>query len=284
MATKLVVAGYEFHCTDQGEGQPVLLVHGSVSDHRTWQAQIDVFAERFRVVAYSRRYHWPNTPIAVGADYAMRAQVADLEAVIEALGLGPVHLVGHSYGGFLSLLLACARPDLVRSLVLAEPPVVTLLVSNPPRLSEIVRLLVTRPRTAAALLSFGAKGLGPATAAFRAGKVEEGLQTFGAAVLGRQAFQNLSAARRKQMCDNLIVAEFVGSGFVRVDPGEVGRIACPTLLVTGARSPAIFHRLTDGLEQLLPQAQRIEIAAASHAMHEDNPAAFNAAILAFLSR
>jgi pimeloyl-ACP methyl ester carboxylesterase len=283
MAAKLVVAGYEFHCTRQGDGQPVLLVHGSVSDHRTWQAQIDAFGQRFRVIAYSRRYHWPNTPIAVGADYAMRGQVADIEAVIGALGLGPVHLVGHSYGGFLCLLLASARPDLVRSMVLAEPPVVTLLVSNPPRLSEILRLLVTRPRTAAALLSFGARGLGPATAAFRAGKAEEGLQIFGTAVLGRQAFQNLSDARRKQMRDNLIVAEFLGSGFVRVDPGEVRRIACPTLLATGARSPAVFHRLTDRLEELLPQAQRVEIPAASHGMHEDNPAAFNAAVLGFLS-
>jgi hypothetical protein len=59
------------------------------------------------------------------------------------------------------------------------------------------------------------------------------------------------------MRDNLIVAEFLSSGFVRVDPNEVGRIACPTLLAPGARSPAIFHRLTDRLKELLPQAQRV---------------------------
>jgi pimeloyl-ACP methyl ester carboxylesterase len=85
MAAKLVVDGYEFHCVQQGNGQPVLLVHGSVSDHRSWQAQIDALSQRFRVIAYSRRYHWPNTPIAAGTDYAMSAQVTDLEAVIGTL-------------------------------------------------------------------------------------------------------------------------------------------------------------------------------------------------------
>jgi pimeloyl-ACP methyl ester carboxylesterase len=282
-AAKLAIAGYEFHCVQRGEGKPVLFVHGSVSDYRTWQPQLEAFAQRFRAIAYSRRYHWPNTPIATSADYAMRVHVDDLEAVIGSLGIAPVHLVGHSYGAFLCLLLACRRPDLVRSLVLAEPPLVTLLVSNAPRMSEILRLFATSPRTAMALLKFGASGLGPATAAFRAGDVEKGLRIFGTAVLGREAFQNLSDARLRQARDNLIVAEFLGSGFVSVDPGEMRRIEDPTLLVTGARSPALFHRLTDRLEELLRRVQRVEIPQASHVMHEDNAPAFNAAVLSFLA-
>jgi pimeloyl-ACP methyl ester carboxylesterase len=283
-AAKLAIGGYEFQSVEEGHGQPVLFVHGSVSDHRTWQPQVGAFAARFRAVAYSRRYHWPNAPIADGADYAMREHVEDLEAVIGALGLAPVNLVGHSYGGFLCLRLACHRPDLVGSLALAEPPVVTLLASNPPRLWEIFGLFATRPRTAAALLKFGARGLGPATAAFRAGDVEEGLQIFGTAVLGREAFRSLSDARLRQVRANLIVAEFLGSGFLPIDPREVQRIACPALLITGASSPVLFHRLIDRLEELLPRAQRVQIPEASHIMHEDNPAAFNEAVLSFLAR
>ena len=282
-AERRFMAGYHFHCVQQGDGHPILFVHGSVSDHRTWQPQIETFGSHYRAIAYSRRYHWPNEPIATGADYAMREHVDDLEAVIASLGIAPVHLVGHSYGAFIGLLLACRRPDLLRSLVLAEPPVVTLLASNRPQALEILRLLATRPRTAAALMTFGARGLGPATAAFQAGDVETGLRLFGTAVLGREAFQNLSPVRLREVRDNLIVAEFLGSGFAPVDPSDVRRIECPTLLVTGACSPALFHRLTDRLEELLPRALRVEIAQASHIMHEDNVPAFNAAVLSFLA-
>jgi pimeloyl-ACP methyl ester carboxylesterase len=282
MARELTINGYDFHCVEHGQGPPVVLVHGAISDYRTWQAQQRSLAERFHVIAYSRRYHWPNVPIADGADYAMRMHVADLEAVIGALGLGPVHLVGHSYGAFLCLLLACRRPDLAASLVLAEPPVVTLLVSNPPRIWEILALLATRPRTAAALLKLFAGGLGPATGAFRAGDVEKGLGLFASAILGRQMFEHLPGARLQQMRDNLIVAEFLGSGFLRVDPTDVRKIGCPALLVTGADSPALFHGLADRLEELLPRVERADLLHASHLMHEDNPAAFNAAVYSFL--
>lgn len=280
---KLAVAGYEFHCVERGQGDPVLLVHGSISDHRTWQPQIEAFASSFRAIAYSRRYHWPNKPIANGADYAMHKHVDDLEAVIGSLAVAPVHLVGHSYGAFLCLLLACRRPDVVRSLVLAELPAVTLLVSNPPKMTELLSLFATRPRAAAALLKFAARGLAPATAAFRTGDMQKGLRIFGTAVLGREAFQNLSDARLQQMRDNLVIAEFLGSGFVPVDPGGVRKIEAPTLLVTGALSPAIFHRLNDRLKELLPRAQWVEIAHASHSMHEDNALAFNSAVLSFFA-
>jgi len=66
---KIEVSGYEFDYTDDGAGQPVVLVHGSVSDRRMWEAQLDSMRETYRVIAYSRRYHWPNAPMADGADY-----------------------------------------------------------------------------------------------------------------------------------------------------------------------------------------------------------------------
>ena len=54
--------------------------------------------------------------------------------------------------------------------------------------------------------------------------------------------------------------------------------------MTGERSPAYLPRLTDRLQQLLPNAERVEIAAASHLMNEENPGAVNEAILDFLAR
>jgi pimeloyl-ACP methyl ester carboxylesterase len=268
--------------SEEGSGPPLVLVHGSASDCRTWERQLPVLAGKYRVIVYSRRYHWPNEPIPEDADYSMAEQVHDLEAVLEALGLSNVHLVGHSYGAFLVLLLALRRPDLVRTMVLAEPPVFTLFVSNTPKPAELLKLLATRPRTAIAIVKFGATGIGPATSAAQRGDMQAAMRIFGSAVLGRDAYRRLSEARLEQIRANAFRAEFLGSGFPRLEPDRLRQVRSPTLLITAGRSPALFHRLNDALADLLPRTRRLEVPDASHMMHEDNPAAFNRAVMSFL--
>ncbi len=268
---------------EKGTGEPLVLVHGSASDHRTWQCQMEAFAERFRVIAYSRRFHWPNEGIAAGADYSMAEQLDDLRALVSSLGDTPVHLVGHSYGAFLALLLAIGHPGLVGSLVLAEPPVVPLFVSNTPRPLEILKLLVTRPRTAAVIMQFGARGVAPATAAAQRGDMDAAMRIFGTAVLGRDAYGRMSPARLEQVRVNAIRAEFLGSGFLPIAASQIRSMQIPTLLITGQRSPRLFHRLTEALAELLPRAQRVDISDASHIIHEDNPSGFRDAVLPFLA-
>lgn len=281
MAT-LEVNGVSLDYVEKGQGDPLLLVHGSASDRRTWRHQLAPFGERFRVVAYSRRHHWPNDPISEGADYSMAEHVDDLEAVVGALDAGPVHVVGHSYGAFLGLLLSIRSPSLVRSLVLGEPPVLTLVTSDPPKPGELFKLLLTSPRTAVSIVRFGASAVAPATAEARKGRAEEAMLRFGRYVLGREAFEALSEERLEQVRANSMAAEFLGSGFAPLDPDQVRRVRTPTLLVTGSRSPGFFHRLADRLEALLPDCERAEIAGASHISHEDEPGAYNRAVLSFL--
>jgi len=65
---------------------------------------------------------------------------------------------------------------------------------------------------------------------------------------------------------------------------EAARVTMPVLLVTGEYSPSMFAPITDRLHRLLPHAERVEIPAASHAIHAGNAPAYNAAVLEFLSR
>lgn len=280
------VDGARLEYRDDGGGEPLVLVHGSASDYRTWRPQQDALAERFRVIAYSRRYHWPNEPIPEGADYSMAEHVEDLREVLRSLDAEPAHLVGHSYGAFLCLLLAMREPHLVRTLVLAEPPVITLFVSNEPRPAELLKLLVTRPRTALAIIRFGAMGVTPATRAFERGDREAAIETFGNAVLGGGGYEALSKARKAQVRDNIgnVEAELLGSGFLRLETDRVRSVQAPVLLVTGEDSVDLLHLLTDRLQELLPNTERVEIPGGSHIMHEDNAPAFNEAVLAFATR
>lgn len=105
-------------------------------------------------------------------------------------------------------------------------------------------------------------------------------------VLGKEAYERLPEARKQQMRDNLsaLKAQMLGAGFPPLADADLQRIRTPTLLLTGQHSPSFLLRLTDVLERLLPDAERVEIPAASHAMHEENAGAVTAAILAFLNR
>lgn len=281
---KVKVNGYELDYTDDGGGEPVVFVHGALSDRRIWEGQRSVLSEGFRVIVYSRRYHWPNESIVERAEYGMLEQVEDLEGLIGTLELAPAHLVGNSYGAFICLMVAIRRPKLVRSLALAEPPVIPLFASFPPKPLELLRLLITRPRAAVALFRFAATGIRPSRAAFERGDYDEGVRIFAEAVLGPKGYELMTEERVEQMRVNDFPEQFLGDGFVPLTAEEVRNVLTPTLLMTGEHSQSFLVHLIDRLEELLPHNDRVEIPGASHDMQVDNPEAFNVALRSFLTK
>ena len=271
---------------EQGDGEPVVFVHGSASDLRCWRDQLPAVGASYRAIAYSRRFARPNPDIESGADDQMLPHVDDLARFLAATGAAPAHLVGHSWGGFVCLLAAIRHPELVRSLVLEEPPVLSLFVSTPPRPRELLRVLARRPKTGLAILRFGVGTIAPAERAFRRGDDERAMEIFGTGVLGREAFARVPRERRQQMRENAAAlrAALLGAGFPPLDPDDVRRVAAPALLLTGQCSPGVLRRLTDRLGELLPDAERVEIAGASHRLHEEQPQAVARVILDFLQR
>ena len=102
-----------------------------MNDFRFWQFQIESFAQKFHVVSYSRRYAYPNQWPGDGEDNNLTNNATDLaELIIKRLDLGPAHLIGHSYGALTALYMAYKHPELVRTLVPGEPPVMSLLENN----------------------------------------------------------------------------------------------------------------------------------------------------------
>lgn len=98
--------------TVEGSGDPVVLLHGGLSDSTTWSAQVPAFSEKYRTFAFDRRGHGRTADTDAPFDYDEMADetVTFLEEVVG----GPAHLVGWSDGGIVSLLTSIARPDLVR--------------------------------------------------------------------------------------------------------------------------------------------------------------------------
>lgn len=279
------VDGAMLEARECGAGPLRVLVHGSASDHRSWAAQRAAWCDSVRVVTYSRRYHWPNEPIESGATYALGEHVQDLGAVLEAMGDGPATLAGHSYGGVVSLVAAARWPERVEALVLVEPPVMGLFVQVPPKPAELLALALRRPRTAFGILRLGAGALGPAAKLLERGERDEAMRRMGRGILGRDAYEALGAEREAQTRDNIIVEELTSpEALPRLDPDEISSVGCPVLLVGGERSPAVFGRLLDALEEVIPDTERVTIPDASHLAHESDPERFNAAVDDFLSR
>lgn len=283
--TQVAVRGAGLEVRDVGDGHPLVLVHGSSNDHRMWREPMERWRRGHRVVAYSRRYHWPNEPIAPGATYALVDHVNDLRELLRTLNVGPATLVGHSYGGLVSLVLATRTPGAVDSLVLIEPPVMGLFTSTPPRPAELLRLALRHPRTAMEIVKIGATGLGPAAKALRRGDDEEALRLLGTAILGEEALEAMDPERVDQVRDNLILEELESpDAFPRLDRDALASLRRPVLLVGGGESPALFGCLLDRLEELLPDTERVTVEGGSHLVHEDRPERFDEAMAAFLER
>jgi pimeloyl-ACP methyl ester carboxylesterase len=282
----VAVDGVRLAFKEQGEGEPVVFIHGSASDLRTWEQQVPAIGGSYRAIAYSRRYARPNADIEPGVDDQMLRHVDDLVAFLRVMGAVPAHLVGHSWGAFIGLLAAIREPQVVRSLVLLEPPVLPLFMSTPPRPRELLRLLVRRPRTGLSILGFTATTWLPTQRAFRRGDDQAAIQTFANGVHGEEAYERLPEARKEQARENVraLRAQVLGAGFPPLSEDDVRGVRIPTMLMRGERSPGYLLRLNDRLEQLLPNTERVEIAAASHAMHEEAAGAVNEAILGFLER
>ena len=116
--------GIKLHVIERGEGEAIIFIHGLTGDWFSWHRQVPAFAkEGFRAIGYSRRYNHPNKNKAKPGHSAIR-EAADLERLMAKLGVRKVHLVGHSYGAYTALMFALKHPGRVKTLALAEPPIV----------------------------------------------------------------------------------------------------------------------------------------------------------------
>jgi pimeloyl-ACP methyl ester carboxylesterase len=108
----------------------VVLVHGSGGNARSAWASVEPLAAQFTLVAPDRGGYPPNPPLA-RIDFDVQAE--ELAPLLE----DGAHLVGHSYGGVIALLIAARHPKRVRSLTVSEPPAFALARGNP----EVERLV-----------------------------------------------------------------------------------------------------------------------------------------------
>ena len=99
------------HVADAGSGEPVVCVHGWPQNWWEWRGIIPGLAERYRVICPDLRgFGWSEAP---RYGYEKRQFAADLAALLDALELRDVRLIGHDWGGVAGFMLCLERPELV---------------------------------------------------------------------------------------------------------------------------------------------------------------------------
>ena len=171
---------YEVH----GEGEPVVLVHGSWVDSTSWDQVVEGLAASFRVLIYDRRGHSKSERLQQQG--SMDEDGDDLADLLEMLSFAPAHVVTNSLGGNIALRLATRRPELFRSLTCHEPPLFSLLKDDPEsglmlsqsaaRLQSVGRRIADGDHAGAAKqfvdeVAFGTWSMGPPIAAPSEGNV-----------------------------------------------------------------------------------------------------------------
>jgi pimeloyl-ACP methyl ester carboxylesterase len=258
--------GIELHYEIEGEGPPLVLVHGNWSDHTSWGLLAPHLARSFRVLRYDRRAHGRSG--SQPGPTARRQNEDDLIALIESVFGEPAHVVGNSYGGLVSLAVAASRPDLVQTLSVHEPPALSL-----PGTGEFERQMEVLRAT-----------LRVVAAEIEGGEIERGTRRFmEEAALGEGAWALFPEEMRSLFFSTAhsFAAEVSAAHWTELDLAGVRRSARPVLLTKGDASPEWLPLIVDRLAELLPDAGVATVAGAGHAPHETHPADYAEQIRAF---
>lgn len=246
-----------------GDGPPLLLLHGAVSDSRVWRVEIDAFAGDHTVVAWDAPGCGGSSDAPDGfgmADYA-----AVVAGFVDALGLDRPHVLGHSWGSTLALELALRHPDHVRSLVLVGG-YAGWAGSLPP--DEVER------RLRFALAAGDAVEAGEWDPTSMPGLFSDTMPADRERELVAIMSDTRAGATRT-------MAHAMAASNLR---DALGRIALPTLLVYGdadERSPVV---VAEDLHARLPRSTLTVLPGLGHECYVEDPPAFEAAVLSFLRR
>ena len=253
--------GLNFHYLEWGDpnNPTVLMLHGVSQQAHSWDFVSLALADRFHVLSLDQRGHG-DSDWARDGDYSIEAQQADIDAVVEALGLHGFNLMGHSMGGRNSYVWASRHPGALDSLVIVD--------TGPQGQQTGSRRIQQFQQLPDELDTFDEF----------AQRVQEYTGRSLEQVLGALKYSIRQRPDGKWSWKYDKVLRTSGARPPGWTPEQlwecVERISCPTLVVRGERSDIFAEETMDRMRQVIPDCATATIAGAGHLVQGDNPAAF----------
>jgi 3-oxoadipate enol-lactonase len=255
------VNGIGLDFVDMGRGLPLVFVHGFPLGRGAWQQQLDALRSSHRVIAPDLRGFGDSD--TVPGPTTMGQYAADVHALLQHCGTGPVVLVGHSMGGYVALAFAREFPEMLRGLVLVG-------TKAGPDTAEVA---AGRRATAEKVASQG---------------VQELIDTMAPRML---AACNRDADRVGQVRGLMassstagVVGALLGMAERPDSTALLATIVVPTLVVTGAEDALIPPTESTALARAIPGAHLSVVPDAGHLVAFEQPEAFHRALTDWLTR
>lgn len=284
------VDGVRLTYIEQGEGDPVIFVHGGFIDYRSWLFQMGPFSQRFHGVAYNRRYAYPNQRTGDYSDNTIENNASDLLGLMTKLAVGPAHIVTVSTGSFIALYFAARHPELVKSIVVMEPAIVSLVLKNPKSKRGLVSFLLKHPSSAMGFRKLQ-RVVRAATLAYEQGDARRAATLFATAMEelsgGKRAgdkpfFDRLPTVIQESLVDNM---KDTKQAMVAIEEPvftceDARKIHAPVLLIN---SSVVARPVVDALSRCLPNTEVVTMRHPGDQGRWLEPYPFNSVVLKFLS-
>lgn len=260
----ITAKGIEFYYRVHGDGEPVLLIAGFGCDHTIWTRVAPGLAARHQVIVFDNRGIGRTISPNVSTDVSQLAH--DTAEMLDALGVGPTHVVGHSLGGMIAQELALSRPELVRSLAV---------LSSSARLDARGRAVITSWGNlpfrvdAATLTQLIVPWIYTSRFFEKPGAVA-------------QIIDQIMANPYPPKPEVLYAQSQAITGFDTSN--RLDRIDCPTLVLTGREDILVPVALSERLARGIRGAKLVVLEGTGHGLLVESPDAVIAALLDFLSR
>jgi pimeloyl-ACP methyl ester carboxylesterase len=242
--------GVAIHYEVSGNGPALLLTHGYSATGEMWEGQIATLSPHFTVITWDMRGHGASDYPADQDAYSEAATVADMAALLDAVGAERAVIGGLSLGGYMSLAFHLAHPERTRALLIID--------TGPGYKNDQARegWNANALRRAERLETQGLGDLSTASAEVRQARHRD------ATGLARAA-RGMLTQRDARVIESLPA------------------IAVPAVVIVGADDTP-FLAASDYMAAKIPGAKKVVIEGAGHSANIDQPEAFNAALLGFL--
>ncbi|MAS12827.1 MAG: alpha/beta hydrolase [Nitratireductor sp.] len=239
--------GFDLSFIDEGQGVPILLIHGFASTHYVnWVAPGWVKTLRdagFRVIALDNRGHGRSTKSHDKKDYTPQKMASDAAALLDHLGIAKAHVMGYSMGARISAFLALAHPEKVATVIL------------------------------------GGLGLGMIEGVGEWDEIAEALLASDPETILSERGQMFRKFADQTKSDRKALAACIATSRTLLTAQDAGRITAPTLVAVGTRDDIAGS--PEGLADLLPNGAAFAIERRDH-MLAVGDRTFKARVLAFL--